>query len=143
MNGGWHVSGGHHGPDHIAPMNPVGPAPKSSGTEGFSDPQPEPNEGLLRRAAALMRERAEAATPGPWSNRRGPGEHVVRHDSGAPLAATNTRADRRHIASWHPLVALAVADWLEAQAYSIYVTPDLPSAAAALIAARAYLGEPS
>lgn len=30
MNG-WHVSGGHHGPDHIAPMNrPSDRAPKAS-----------------------------------------------------------------------------------------------------------------
>lgn len=40
MNGYDKLGGGHHGPDHIAPMNPVGPAPKSSGTEGFGDPQP-------------------------------------------------------------------------------------------------------
>lgn len=98
---------------------------------------------LLRRAAALMRERAEAATPGPWANRRGPGEHVVRTDSGAPLANTGTRADRRHIASWHPVVALTVADWLDTQAYNFDVTPDVPSANAALIVARAYLGESS
>ena len=101
----------------------------------------------LRRAAALMRERAEAATPGPWSNRRGPGEHIVRHDSGAPLANTNTRADRRHIASWHPVVALAVADWMEALVRAVERSgvAHYPEPAsihdAALAVARAYLGE--
>src|SRR4051794_6287667 len=108
----------------------------------------------LRRAAALMRERAEGATPGPWSNRRGPDECVVRADDGAPLARTDTRADRRHIASWHPLVALAVADWLDGVAtfagylgrgsYYRQHPEDLaphPAIAPALAVARTYLGE--
>ena len=85
----------------------------------------------LRRAAALMRERAEAATPGRW-------EHVeafhasfvcfpARDDLDTVAATKILRADNRpgrrkdkrdaaHIASWHPAVALAVADWLEAVA---------------------------
>ena len=105
----------------------------------------------IRHAAALMRERAEAATPGPWSNRRGPGEHVVRADSGAPLANTNTRTDRRHISSWHPFVALAVADWLDQTAgdwqliedgvlWSRAITWDATKVRA-LAVARTYLGE--
>jgi hypothetical protein len=79
---------------------------------------------VLRRAASLMRERAEAATPPPW--------HVdYRQHVYAALAAPQVRYDApsnnyttavapmvwdrnaEHIASWHPAVALAVADWLD------------------------------
>lgn len=83
---------------------------------------------VLRRAAALMRERAEAATPGPWSMwdgwgptsdglmgvaRFGPdsGERVFTHDEQRDLYAS--RADWEHIAGIHPAVALAVADLLD------------------------------
>jgi hypothetical protein len=57
-----------------------------------------------------MRERAEAATSGPWVAERvrsGPLLGVV---VSAPTAPTQ---DATHIASWHPAVALAVADWLD------------------------------
>ena len=73
----------------------------------------------LRRAAALMRERAEAATPGPWVV--GPYHQltsVLSHDGGLTIASVGAvrlpfvEADAAHIASWHPAVALAVADWL-------------------------------
>lgn len=105
---------------------------------------------ILRRAAALMRERAGAATPGPWSNRRGPDEQVVRTDTGTPLARTSTRADRRHIASWHPGVAVPVANMLEAVAdawlvsdpdYARSLTAEVEGHRDALVVARAYLGE--
>ncbi len=55
--------------------------------------------GRVRRAAALMRQRAQAAAPAPWwpPGAGGPGlEHIV---------------------SWHPQVAVVVADWLEAAAH--------------------------
>lgn len=117
---------------------------------------------VLRRAAGLMRERAEAATPGPWAweppskadwpqsdeslvapgsdwqpdsyfggcseflrefhgtRELEDGSHVHRTTvdvvSGWGYDACGTDAsdeDRAHIASWHPAVALAVADWLE------------------------------
>jgi len=93
---------------------------------------------LLRRAAALMRERAEAATPGPWvSVVNSPGIACTdcmgtsqRHwfagvvPEGSPHRQTwltgvrghdeaLARGDSDHIASWHPAVALAVADWLD------------------------------
>lgn len=81
---------------------------------------------ILRKAASLMRERAEAATPGPW----------IPFD-----------ADADHIASWHPAVALAVADWLDATADDwdrstapIPVSDIRLDARAALAVARAYLG---
>lgn len=110
----------------------------------------------LRGASQLMRARAAGATPGPWSNRRGPGEHIVRTDTGAPLANTDTRADRRHIASWHPVVALAVAASLDTAARDLWAHGPLccedgciecddslwmPHVRQALAVARAYLGE--
>lgn len=76
---------------------------------------------LLRRAAALMRERAEAATTHtPW-------QLLPLDDDYAPpwtVASTHPEGERtyvcqearhagEHIASWHPAVALAVADWLD------------------------------
>lgn len=68
----------------------------------------------LRAAAALMRERAEAATGGPWVKRRdSTGEHVYTAGERHFVADVYTREDMRHIASWHPAVALAVADWLD------------------------------
>lgn len=84
----------------------------------------------LREAARLMRERAEVATPGPWAAtrlvRRGGYLATVVHDrSGANehgrfvLADGDREArmeDAAHIASWHPAVGLAVADWLDAAA---------------------------
>ena len=96
----------------------------------------------LCQAAALMRERAEAATPGPWERCQWYGYKVVGrvdwgegygvrpatvgHADPAPGASRPTRVESviestnarngDHIASWHPAVALAVADWLEAEA---------------------------
>jgi hypothetical protein len=101
---------------------------------------------VLREAAALMRSRAEAASDGPWTNRRGPAEHVI-DDWDVPIATVDTRENRRYIASWHPAVALAVADWLksEASAHSGEFWTDTRSEACcrmeqALAVARAYLG---
>ncbi len=108
---------------------------------------------VLRRAATLMRERAEAATPGPWQTHGQwvrqkmtwdqPSEFVV---SGcADAGIQRQRADAAHIASWHPAVALAVADWLDDVA--TFGTPTdghlRPCLVPALAVARAYLGEPS
>jgi hypothetical protein len=52
-----------------------------------------------------------------------------------------SQSDVAHIASWHPAVALAVADWLEADAdrRSTRVVGYVP-ASEALAVARAYLG---
>lgn len=88
---------------------------------------------VLRRAAALMRENAEAATPDicpEWT--RSAVRHVARncdiecwHEDGDPLldsvvhdddASWNTwdrYKDAPHIASWHPAVALTVARLLD------------------------------
>jgi hypothetical protein len=123
----------------------------------------------LRRAAALMRERAEAATDGPWSAEAigSEGYHVFGpNGSRAPMkgrarvaACTwqdwdEVEADAEHIASWHPAVALAVADWLWEQANLVEVHagtecdggclhPTCRCIAAALAVARAYLGSES
>lgn len=117
----------------------------------------------LRRAAALMRERAEAATPSPWAV---PVANVFRliapeaeHDN-QPMGKTppypwliiadlvdGRAADVTHAASWHPAVALAVADWLDSAWHAIQSSPrpdvlaGSPDMLAALAVARAYLGE--
>ena len=119
----------------------------------------------LRRAAALMRERAEAATPGPWTaNVLGSegydvrSEHVpekrlhrVRVSRHGWEDWDTDRANAEHVASWHPAVALAVADWLDAEA-AVWDALDAhdrkfgtytPQQGHAVIVARAYLGEAS
>ena len=100
---------------------------------------------LLRRAAALMRERAEAAGS-EWNADVEPGDSlhlwVTDCDPSDPTGETAMQrlvggADApwsEHIASWHPAVALAVADWLD----EVGATDD--DAIAALAVARAYLG---
>ena len=95
----------------------------------------------LRAAARLMRERAEAATPGPWE----PVLQIVRAPNWPDVVdvwvAKTDRAvmelgdpaNAAHIASWDPQVALAVADWLDSEA-------DWTQCAEAVAVARAYLG---
>ena len=120
---------------------------------------------LLRRAASEMRRRAEAATPGPWrftdsetvNDVWDAGLVVVDADQTA-IAALHDQwyepddgepacvDDARHIASWHPAVALAVADWLDAEAEShrADLVGPFPSACCrmsqARAVARAFLG---
>jgi hypothetical protein len=75
---------------------------------------------LLRQAATILRERAEDANPGPWSADR----NAVRTGRDA-LALTydihfgndhdQTRKDAAYIATMHPGVGLALADWLDAE----------------------------
>lgn len=110
----------------------------------------------LRRAAKLMRERAEAATPGPWFT-RGDGDWYVCsnafglvstgiHDEPGMGHLVNIERDGRdaeHVASWHPGTALAVARWLESLdgiewSEHAAATEELTHA---LKIARAYLGE--
>lgn len=88
---------------------------------------------VLREAAALMRERAEAEPSVGWTKvdfNEGDG-YPFRPlwgisndayfnppaDEDEPWLAveihTGTEATAEHIASWHPAVALAVADWLD------------------------------
>lgn len=98
----------------------------------------------LRRAAALMRERAEAATKGvpgglgvaiKWSG--------LRSLAGRGLTAN----EAEHLATWSdPAVALAVADWLD-ECADIKANPDVNAVLKialtdrALKVAAAYLGE--
>ena len=81
---------------------------------------------LLREAAALMRERAERAEQGRWklwgmqvmADPRGTGD-VADAIPVATAYTPSTHPDQlrtfnaTHIATWHPLVALAVADLLD------------------------------
>ena len=121
----------------------------------------------LRQAAALMRERAEAAAQGDWPGRpwavtecASPedgsagcacivyqGEYKPFDEAQVPpiqyIADAESEEDAAHIASWHPAVALAVADWLDAateqarftEAQGAWISPD----SYALKVARAYL----
>lgn len=124
---------------------------------------------LLRRAAALMRENAAGATPGAWEHTYGGiytaakkerigiayEKHVVDEDD-----LNHGEDDAAHIASWHPGVALAVAEmvsfvaevWQDDTECHWPVGPDEPCGRCAdcdrrwiqqraVAVARAYLGE--
>ena len=109
----------------------------------------------LRRAAKRMRELAEAATPGPWHGVMGnfkdgewPCVVTAQGDPkdpqtwllGASNGGVNREADAAHAGSWHPLVAAAVADWLDAAAQAWDEDMEWDEA---LALARIYLGDPS
>lgn len=132
---------------------------------------------VIRRAAALMRRRAEAAAGGPWTASpvwsttpaATSAVYSLAHPSGSVESevVASGRVDTRrggirdpynavHIAAWHPTVALAVADWLDAEADAYEQTALLaeqlgvgalrpqsrrPTLANALAVARAFLGE--
>jgi hypothetical protein len=106
---------------------------------------------VLRQAAALMRERAEAAnTHRRWvfvedDDLARPFTVLSDHEPGErTYVCENARYAGEHIASWHPAVALAVADWLYDIADtigSVFVLPSQHEHAVAV--ARAYLGDPS
>lgn len=105
-------------------------------------------------AAALMRERAEkaaAAAPGTWQYRD---EWVWAGTLDlADIYGPDYDAVGQHIAGMHPLVALAVAQWLDAKAEGAAQTDGFEDSAAyplmlagyalPLAVARAYLGEAS
>ena len=122
----------------------------------------------IRRAATLMRERAEAASQGPWKSWLEGRDH----EGGDSFIQTTGRwdltigyesaagdhgwvkqwdADQDYIASWHPIVALAVADWLDGAAEDArdafqqpngeWEMPHYGAVSSALRIARAYLGE--
>lgn len=74
----------------------------------------------LRRAAEVLRERAEAATPGPWTTPDGNDEYINPTDVvsvGEPgkrwIICEHAGQDAPFIATMNPTVALAVADWLD------------------------------
>jgi hypothetical protein len=110
----------------------------------------------IRRAAALMRQRAEAASPGPWHvellGAKGYPQRIS-NASATVIGQTYTSptyapANAEHIASWHPLVALAAAVVLEAIAtemddYGVTAShvSEIPLWTAAHDLACTYLGE--
>ena len=117
---------------------------------------------LLREAATKMRERAEAATPGPWrvgaegseGSRVNPATGDKREDSHW-IASVNGRVqpedgrNAEHIASWHPAIALAVADLIDEllRSLSVFGEPadddplwQKPTASTVVRLSRAYLG---
>jgi hypothetical protein len=118
---------------------------------------PEPSQ-ELREAAKLMRERAEAATPGPWCRGMGKWEGeqfaaVLGPESSAAspgtwVTATGKRdsaqvspdVDTEYIASMHPAVALPLAGWLDEVAADRHSSLPAWVESAALKIARAYLG---
>ena len=110
----------------------------------------------LRDAAALMRKRAQVANvpaPSPWQSHaatngdptNGPTVMRVSDASRTPIA--DTEYDRfggamtEHIASWHPAVALAVADVLDLLSEMVDDYPNDLEPAVDL--ARIYLGSAS
>lgn len=107
----------------------------------------------LRAAAARVREVAGAATPGPWRDSTtvagarysalvsdvqpagrpaGGGWEATREYGGYLVGESLVPGDRAHIATWNPLVAVAVANWLEeeATAVDLVLGETLPSALA-------------
>ena len=117
---------------------------------------------LLREAAALMRERAEAATwtDAPWGvDEIGAVWAQEADGQSVPISSRSTDENAEHIASWHPAVALAVADWLTVTAWwiedELHDDPAAPMdwtsstgataerVKAALKVARTYLGRAS
>lgn len=113
---------------------------------------------LLRRAAARVRETANAATEGPWAiwdDLNGHGFITVGDAQGVltderpfaeecnTVAHVFTQEDATHAALWHPGVALAVAGWLESWD-GVDLDPSGPMPADyehAVNVARALLGE--
>jgi hypothetical protein len=76
----------------------------------------------IRRAAALMRERATKATPSPWEAEENTAVVAPNYGDDGWTVFYDEDAHRRditHIASWHPAVALAVADLLDTLAVGI------------------------
>jgi hypothetical protein len=112
----------------------------------------------LRKAAALMRERAEKATPGPWVPRgEGPDCWFVCsvthglvstgvHEDPAVSDLVLTERDQRdaeHMAGMDPIVAVVVAEWLAAEARMTDLRGNSSEGHAflAVTVARAYLRE--
>ena len=110
--------------------------------------------GIIRRAAALMQERASGCEPRRWhwealGEKRYP-QRVSSDGNMALIAETfidpaHRPYEAEHIASWSPPVALALADWLDFEADNAPGPGDVylrgGRIAYALTVACAYLGE--
>lgn len=109
----------------------------------------------LREAARVLRERAEAATPGPWTvplpddEYVGPADVVSVGEPGSRyVICEHAGTDATYIATMHPGVALAVAEWLVDLSDEVHVehpggVPDdfyWPALWSALAVADAILG---
>src|ERR1700761_1298240 len=74
----------------------------------------------LRKAAQVLRERAEKATPGPWTEGKIIYGQVIApdpdDDRGLLVSDSPESRDAQWIATIHPGVGLALADWLHAVA---------------------------
>src|SRR4051812_1207897 len=105
----------------------------------------------LRRAAALMRERAMRARAGSWSvggTTDGTAAVIAQWESGRDVAICTgslpdgNLANAEHIVSWEPAVALAVADLLGRVADDYPIAQYGYWSECALTIARTYLGDP-
>lgn len=71
---------------------------------------------VLREASRLMRERAEAATPSDGWRLSEASVRIEYRPHFTAIVHAGTAENAAHIASWHPAVSLAVADWLDHEA---------------------------
>jgi hypothetical protein len=103
---------------------------------------------LFLRAAAKMRERAEAAYPTPWrqddchvwtGNDPDPDEGPTVYVNGGVYR--NQARTAEHIAAWHPGVAQVVALWLEWAAGQVRDIDNSAELSYAREVARAFLSE--
>jgi hypothetical protein len=109
---------------------------------------------LLREAAEVLRERAEDANPDPWradrnAVRTGRDALALTYDIHFGNDTDQTSKDATYIATMHPGVGLALADWLELAANGACCDECMtdpaadPLRAAALVTARKILGRAS
>lgn len=98
----------------------------------------------LREAAKVLRERAEAAMPGPWFLDRDGAAGVYTEPDPTPtskdIAWSHSLGVEAYIAMMHPPVALALADWLDAEAQGQGHDAGCPSTCLATRVADAILG---
>lgn len=113
----------------------------------------------LRSAAKLMRERALAATPGPWRAHEenhgnwyvssvafGQVSTGINEEPSLPefLMIERDQRDAEHVAGMDPVVALALADLLDRVAWMVKLDGELAGRVGVdetLAVARAFLGE--
>ena len=97
---------------------------------------------LLRRAAKLMRDHAALVPPSPWYSAV---HDVTTHDGLDVIASSGLTVRAQYVASWHPGVAVAVADLLDKIAWMGELDPDMLSRVGcdeAIAIARAYVADP-
>jgi hypothetical protein len=93
----------------------------------------------IRTKANDVRERAEE--PDQWY---GPEELAEALDAAGQSEMGDIDADAEHIHAWTPVVALAVADWLDAEAHKLgsHIQTQLYTTDAAVAFVKAWRGEP-